>query len=374
MEVNLNKQRFLDSEIHSVLDEYEWISDDLLAVGGCVRDFIINRDYDDIDIASSTLPETVIKRAEDRGFKVYETGVEHGTVTLQSMRTNELIEHTTFRKDVSTDGRRATVEFSDTFREDSARRDFTINALGININGKIFDFHNGVKDLETEILDFVGETEDRLAEDALRALRAFRFACRFGLEIQPDDLYLIQKTFMEDFNDIVSTERVFMEIEKAIKQMPSSNEWFRFITYFSFYVAPYVFNVNTDGYSLRRKISHPCVLNSASYDAFIHMLLWDTEGTDNLPLTIPQKRRMKFSRDLIQNEVWESVWNYRNIVQQTDTFQTDWFIEFLGFDYEDVVNTLEEVLDEDWPEHLEGPEIGLWQKELFKVRVNRLGR
>jgi len=372
MNLNLNKQRFFDSEIHTVLNEFDWISDDVLAVGGCVRDFLIQRDYDDIDIASSTLPEDVIKKAESNGYKVWETGINHGTVTLQSKETNQMIEHTTFRNDVSTDGRRATVEFAKTFKEDSQRRDFTICAMGIRKDGMLFDFHNGIKHLKTNLLDFVGNTEDRLDEDALRALRAFRFACRFGLEIQPDDLYLICKTFEDDFNDIVSTERVFMEIEKAMKQLPSLDEWFRFITYLSFHVIPFVFNIDDDGYSIRRKISHPSVTDTMNYDAFIHNLLWDIDGVDKLPLTIPQKRRIKFSKDLMELKASDAIWRNRNLLLDTDVLEVEWFQTFLNFDVEYTIETLKDVLDRDWPDHLEGKQIGDWQESTFKKELNIL--
>lgn len=374
MNVNLNKNRFFNSPIYKILNEFDWISDDLLAVGGCVRDMLIEKEYDDVDITSSTTPDEVIQLAEQNGYDVYETGVEHGTVTLMSKESGELVEHTTFRKDVSTDGRRATVEFAKSFKEDARRRDFTINSMGININGQIFDYFHGINDLEQGILDFVGNSEDRLNEDALRALRAFRFACRFDLEIQPDDFYLIRKTFENNFVGNVSMERVFMEIEKAMKQLDLGG-WYRFITYLSFHVIPFVFDIKMNGYDVRRKISHPSVIDSMEFDAFIHSLLWDFKDRDSMnkfPLTVNQKRRMKFSKDLSEKSLLEAVWNHRNVIRDTDVFQKKWFIKFLGFDFDKVVNALNKSLDSEWPSELKGKEIGEWQKHLFESKINQL--
>ena len=115
-------------------------------VGGCVRKYLKNQNIDDIDIATLATTEQIKNIFKDTRFKTIDTGIKHGTITLVSQ--NFKIELTTLRKDVSTDGRHAEVEFTDDWMEDSNRRDITINAIYLDKNGKIYDFHNGVQDLK----------------------------------------------------------------------------------------------------------------------------------------------------------------------------------------------------------------------------------
>lgn len=167
-------------------------------VGGCVRDSLLNRQIKDIDIATVLKPEEVRRRVEAIGMKCYDTGLKHGTVTVVG-ETNGVrdgtYEVTTLRRDVSTDGRHAEVEFTDSFKEDAMRRDFTINALYATIKldgyfryspdstmGNIYDYAGGVEDLKNGIVRFIGNPEDRIEEDYLRILRYFRFHSRYGHE------------------------------------------------------------------------------------------------------------------------------------------------------------------------------------------------
>jgi len=146
-------------------------------VGGCVRDFIL---YDklvyDIDIATPLLPDEMIKRLS-RQFNVIPTGLQHGTVTIVG---NHKYEITTLRKDQETDGRHAIVSFDATWKDDSDRRDFTINALYADSDGNIYDYHNGIRDLENNFVRFIHDPIQRIEEDYLRIMRFFRFAMRFG--------------------------------------------------------------------------------------------------------------------------------------------------------------------------------------------------
>ncbi len=147
-------------------------------VGGCVRDIILGKTHSDIDIATSLLPEMVMKVLSKNGVKVIPTGLKHGTVT--AIISEKQFEITTLRKDVLTDGRHAVVEFTDSWKEDAARRDFTINALSMDLNGKIYDYFDGMSDLEKNLVKFVGDPEKRIEEDYLRILRYFRFISYFG--------------------------------------------------------------------------------------------------------------------------------------------------------------------------------------------------
>jgi poly(A) polymerase len=148
-------------------------------VGGAVRDTLLGLPVSDVDIATALLPDEVINRLEAAGIKAIPTGIEHGTVTAAVAGKN--YEITTLRRDVATDGRRATVAFSTDWQEDAARRDFTINALYADPkSGEVFDYFDGLSDLEARRLRFIGDAHQRIAEDFLRILRYFRFLARYG--------------------------------------------------------------------------------------------------------------------------------------------------------------------------------------------------
>ena len=153
-------------------------------VGGCVRDTMLGIPVADVDLATRLLPEEVIRRLDEARIKAVPTGLAHGTVT--AVIRGKPVEVTTLRRDVSTDGRRATVAFTDDWREDAGRRDFTINALSADPeSGEIFDYFGGLDDLEARRVRFIGDPLTRIAEDHLRILRFFRFHARFG-EGAPD--------------------------------------------------------------------------------------------------------------------------------------------------------------------------------------------
>ena len=148
-------------------------------VGGAVRDELLGLPVSDVDLATKLAPDEVVRRLEAARIKAVPTGIEHGTITAVS--DGSPVEVTTLRRDVTTDGRRATVAFTDDWREDAARRDFTINALSADpISGEIFDYFNGLGDLEHRHIRFIGDPLQRIAEDHLRILRFFRFHARFG--------------------------------------------------------------------------------------------------------------------------------------------------------------------------------------------------
>lgn len=148
-------------------------------VGGAVRDTLLGLGVADVDIATILLPETVIDRLEAARIKAVPTGLDHGTVTAVADGKN--YEITTLRRDVATDGRRATVAFSTDWKEDAARRDLTINALYADPQtGEIFDYFGGLQDLDAGIVRFIGDVDQRIAEDFLRILRYFRFLARYG--------------------------------------------------------------------------------------------------------------------------------------------------------------------------------------------------
>jgi poly(A) polymerase len=154
-------------------------------VGGCVRDTLLGLDVSDVDLATRLKPVEVMKRLKQAGLKAIPTGLAHGTVTAV-IDDGAPVEITTLRRDVATDGRRATIAYTGDWRADAARRDFTINALSADPSSlELFDYFGGLADLEARRVRFIGDPLVRIAEDHLRILRFFRFHARFG-EGAPD--------------------------------------------------------------------------------------------------------------------------------------------------------------------------------------------
>ncbi|MEO6581617.1 MAG: CCA tRNA nucleotidyltransferase [Sphingomicrobium sp.] len=183
-------------------------------VGGAVRDELIHLPVNDLDLATRIRPEEVVQRLEAAGIKAIPTGIEHGTVTAVS--DGQPVEITSLRRDVSTDGRRATVAFTDDWQEDAARRDFTINALSADPDtGEVFDYFGGLDDLQARRVRFIGEPLARIAEDHLRILRFFRFHARFGAG-QPDVEALAACTARANDLMALSRERIADELLKLL--------------------------------------------------------------------------------------------------------------------------------------------------------------
>ncbi len=183
-------------------------------VGGAIRDDLLGLPVSDIDLATRIPPDEVIGRLEKARIKAVPTGIDHGTVTAVS--DGHPFEITTLRRDVSTDGRRATVAFTDDWQEDAARRDFTINALSADPStGELFDYFGGLDDLERRHIRFIGDPLRRIAEDHLRILRFFRFHARFdGGEIDTAAL----EACAARANDLMalSRERIADELLKLL--------------------------------------------------------------------------------------------------------------------------------------------------------------
>ena len=183
-------------------------------VGGAVRDDLIGLPVNDVDLATRLRPDEVVERLQAAGLKAVPTGFEHGTVTAVS--DGHPYEVTTLRRDVETFGRRATVAFTDDWKEDAARRDFTINALMADpTKGEIFDYFGGLSDLEQRHVRFIGDPFERIAEDHLRILRFFRFHARFGMG-DPDSAALDACTARANDLMALSRERIADELLKLL--------------------------------------------------------------------------------------------------------------------------------------------------------------
>ena len=185
---------------------------DAYLVGGCVRDFLLLCEPSDYDITTSALPEETMATFE--GDRVIPTGLKHGTVTVLYGGTSAEI--TTYRTETTyTDGRHPDkVEFSRDIADDLCRRDFTVNAMAMDFDGNIVDLYGGREDLEKRIIRAVGNPTERFTEDALRILRAFRFASKLGFEIEKDTL--AAAVTLAPRLSLVSRERIFAELEKLL--------------------------------------------------------------------------------------------------------------------------------------------------------------
>ncbi len=179
-------------------------------VGGCVRDYLLGEDFSDIDITTNALPDEVKKVF----CKSIDTGIQHGTVTI--LVNGDSYEVTTFRTEEDYANHRSPekVEFVSNLREDLDRRDFTINAMALDYNGKLFDYHNGDSDLSSKIIRTVNNPNERFYEDALRMLRAFRFSSKLGFEIENNTLNAIKKN--AELIKFVSIERIVNEFKKLL--------------------------------------------------------------------------------------------------------------------------------------------------------------
>ena len=203
---NIREARIIFSHLNKTGEESS-----VKFVGGCVRKAICGENIDDIDLATSIEPEDVKKKLSTENIKVIDTGISHGTVT--AILNNKKFEITTLRKDISTDGRHAKVHFTTNWREDALRRDFTINAIYADIEGRIFDPLNGVSDLQNGIVKFIGIPEERIQEDYLRILRYFRFHIQYSKTKHDEKIIRIIKQNINGINKI-SNERIFDELKK----------------------------------------------------------------------------------------------------------------------------------------------------------------
>jgi len=210
--LNLTKQTPAE-KIFQALNTYSDNSE-VRYVGGCVRKVIKKEVVDDIDLATNLKPSEVCDALKKKDINYYETGFEHGTIT--AIIDEYKYEITSLRKDVTTDGRHANVEFSLDWKEDAARRDFSINSIYSDKEGNLFDPYDGKKDLENGIINFIGNAEDRIKEDYLRILRYIRFFLNYSNQSHNPEIIKIIKRNIEGVSKL-SPERLIDELKKLTK-------------------------------------------------------------------------------------------------------------------------------------------------------------
>ena len=201
------------NKIFGAINNYNETSE-IRYVGGCVRKILNDEKTDDIDLATNLTPNQVKQCLDKNQIKFFETGIEHGTIT--AVIDDQNFEITTLRKDVKTDGRHAVVEYTTNWKEDSLRRDFSINSIYSDLDGNLYDPNSGHKDLNVGIIKFIGDPETRIKEDYLRIIRYLRFYTEYSKIDHEINIIKIIKKNIEGLGKI-SKERQFNELKKILK-------------------------------------------------------------------------------------------------------------------------------------------------------------
>jgi len=205
---NINEAKIIFEQLNQIRKECA-----VRFVGGCVRKALAGENIDDIDLATSLEPQEVKKRLSQANITTIDTGISHGTVT--AILNNKKFEITTLRKDISTDGRHAKVQYTLNWEEDSFRRDFTINAIYVDMEGRIYDPQNGISDLKNGKIKFIGSSKERIQEDFLRILRYLRFFTQYSKSKHEHETIQSIKQYINGLNKI-SKERIFDELKKIL--------------------------------------------------------------------------------------------------------------------------------------------------------------
>ena len=261
------------NKIFEALNNYSEKSE-VRYVGGCIRKVIKKEIIDDIDLATNLTPSEVCDALKKKKIKFYETGISHGTIT--AIIDEFKYEITTLRKDVATDGRHAKVEFSLDWKEDAARRDFSINSIYSDRDGNLFDPFNGKKDVESGSINFIGEVENRIKEDYLRILRYVRFFLNYSNHKHDPRIIKIIKKNIGGVAKL-SSERLLDELKK----LSTSKE---FIKIFKDKVSLELIEIifpqlkNLENF---KKLNNYALNNISKIDFIFFLALMIIDGTDN---------------------------------------------------------------------------------------------
>ena len=304
----------------------------LKLVGGCVRKLITEEKIDDMDIAINIEPEKIKKVFVEQKIKFVETGIKYGTIT--ALINDFKFEITSLRKDLSTDGRHAKVEFTSNWEQDAQRRDFTINAIYSDISGEVYDPLNGIEDLKNGIIKFIGDPNQRIQEDYLRILRYLRFYTQYNKNKFHDEITI--KAIKKNLDGLVkiSRERILEELFKMMKLNNFSklfeDEFCRFII---LSILPQLRNYN------RIKI-----LNKISYkikkqiDKILLLSILIVDETDNCnfflykyQLSNEDKKRILFIKNSFKNYSKQYLYSKKNLLKLTYLSDKSSVIELLIF-------------------------------------------
>ena len=282
-------------------------------VGGCIRKIIKKEEVDDIDLATNLTPTEVCNALKKNNINFYETGIDHGTIT--AIIGDQKYEITTLRKDVSTDGRHAKVEFSLDWKDDSNRRDFSINAIYSDKDGNLFDPHNGKKDLESGTVKFIGNPEERIQEDYLRILRYLRFFLNYSNNKHELEIVRTIKRNIKGISKL-SSERLVEEFKKLTKsdgfiKLFKDKESLELIEI----IFPQLKNLQSF-----KKLNAYAQKNLSKIDFILLISLLIIDGTDNadyflykFKISNKDQKRIKFIDNFYKQKVNINYFNEKNL-------------------------------------------------------------
>ena len=308
---NLKKEtevKKIFSAIHSFSKNSE-----IRYVGGCVRKIINKEKVDDIDLAVNLNPKNVCEALQKRNIRYYESGIKHGTIT--ALLNDNKFEITSLRKDVDTDGRHAKVQFSNNWKEDAARRDFTINSIYADIDGNLFDPFNGKKDIENGKINFIGDAETRIKEDYLRILRYIRFFLNYSNSKHNSKIIKIIKKNLSGFSNI-SSERLLDEFQKLFRskkifKLAKDKDCLEIINL----IFPQLKNI-----SMLNRLNSFARNNFFKVDFIILLSLMIIDGTDNVEyfiykfnLSKKNKKRILFLNDFYSQKITTNSFSEKNM-------------------------------------------------------------
>ena len=319
----------------------------LMFVGGCVRKLIKEQEIDDIDIATNVHPKEIKKILVKNNIKFLETGISHGTITV--LINDFKFEITTLRKDVSTDGRHADVQFIPDWEIDAKRRDFTINAIYSNLRGEVYDPLEGVKDLREGIIQFIGEPSIRIEEDYLRIIRYIRFFTQYSKHPHDQEVVRIIKKNLGNFIK-VSKERSLDELFKILKLKNFNNlfkdEFSCFIILSIFPQLKYFERLN-----LLNKISNKL---SFKIDKILLLSILLIDNTDNTEFFLYKynlsneiKKRILFIKNSFKTYSLEYLLNNKNLMKLCYLNSKARIIDlliFLAFNYPKKIEKIEKLI------------------------------
>ena len=282
-------------------------------VGGCVRKIINKEVIDDIDLAVNLKPKEVCDALNKKNIKYYESGIKHGTIT--ALINNIKFEITSLRKDIDTDGRHAEVEFSENWKEDASRRDFTINSIYADVEGNLFDPFEGKKDLESGKVNFIGDVEIRIKEDYLRVLRYIRFFLNYSKYRHNSKTIRIIK---KNLNGVlkISSERLLDEFQKLLKskgfsKLTKDHICLELINL----IFPQLKNI-----SIFNKLNNFAEKNFSRVDFILLLSLLVIDGTDNVDyfiykfnLSKKDKKRLLFLNNFYSKKLTNKTFSEKNL-------------------------------------------------------------
>jgi len=289
------------------------VNSEIRYVGGCVRKIINREKVDDIDLAVNLKPTDVCEALNKKNIKYYESGLEHGTIT--ALINNNKFEITSLRKDIDTDGRHATVEFTNNWKEDASRRDFTINSIYADLDGNLFDPFDGKKDLINGVVTFIGDAETRIKEDYLRILRYIRFYLNYSKDNHNTKIIKIIKKNLNALSKI-SSERLLNEFQKLVR----SKEFFKLLKDQDCLEIISLIFPQFKNISLFKRLNNFSKKNFPNVDFIFLLSLMVIDGTDNVDYFIykfnfskKDQKRLLFLKNFNSQKITNKTFYEKNL-------------------------------------------------------------